>query len=66
MTNIELLKKVSETDNEEKKRLTKSYFGGDKTYYKQQLSKNLGCYFNGDVYETINNLASAYAKSLNY
>ena len=66
MNSVELLKKVCQAANEEKKRLTKSYFNGDKSYYKQQLSKNLNCYFNGDVYETINNLSSAYAKSLNY
>lgn len=66
MTSLELLKKVSQKANEEKKKLTNSYFGGDKVYFKKQLVKFIHCYVNNDIYETINNLSSAYAKSLDY
>ena len=66
MTSLELLRKVSETANKEKNELTKSYFSGDKSYFKKRLSMFMFCYVPKDVYETINNLSSAYAKSLDY
>jgi len=66
MTSLQLLRKVSEESKEEKKRLTNSYFGGDRLYFKKQLSKFIHCYVDNDIYETINNVSSAYARSLDY
>ena len=66
MTAVELLIKVNQTATEEKKKLTKSFFGGDKKYFKSQLSKFMHCLVEGNVYETINNISSSYARSLDY
>ena len=66
MTALELLKKVNEVAREEKAKLTKSFFSGDKSYYKQMLMKYPKCYFNADVYETINNLSATIAHGKEY
>jgi len=49
-----------------KKDLTKSFFSGDKNYYNEMLNAFPKANVNGDVYDTINNIASMYARSLDY
>jgi hypothetical protein len=66
MTSLELLQKVAETANEEKKKLTQSWMSADKTYLKQMLAKYPTAYHNGDMYETINNISARVAKSKDY
>lgn len=66
MTTLELLKAISEKANETKKQLTKSFFSGDKTYYNEMLAKFPKAQINKDVYETIINISSMYARGLEY
>jgi hypothetical protein len=66
MSTIELLQAVNNKANETKKELTKSFFNGDKKYFNEMLSKFPKANVNGNVYETINNIASMYARGLEY
>lgn len=66
MTTLELLKAVSAKANETKKELTKSFFSGDKSYFNTMLAAFPKADVNGNVYETINNIASMYARGLEY
>jgi len=66
MTTLELLKAVSAKANETKNQLIKSFFSGDKSYYNKMLDAYPNANVNGNVYETINNIASMYARGLEY
>jgi hypothetical protein len=66
MTTLELLKAVSAKANETKKELTKSVITGDKSYFNQMLAKYPKAQINSNLSETINNIASMYARSLEY
>jgi len=66
MTTLQLIQEVNKTAREEKAKLTKSYFSGDKSYYKQMLKAYPKCYHNADVYETINNLSAKIAQNKDY
>ena len=66
MTALEIIQKVNKKANQTKKDLTKSFFSGDKNYYNEMLNAFPKANVNGDVYDTINNIASMYARSLDY
>ncbi len=66
MTTLELLKAYSQKAQETKKELAKSFFSGDKSFYKKTLSKYPFCLSNGNVYETINNLSAKVAQNTDY
>ena len=66
MTVLELIQAVNKKANETKKELTKSFFSGDKNYFNEMLKSFPKADVNGDVYETINNIASMYARGLEY
>ena len=66
MTTIELLQAVSAKAKEVKTNLTKSVMIGDRSYFNEMLLKFPKAQVNNDIYETINNLSSMYARSLEY
>jgi hypothetical protein len=66
MTTLQLIAAVNQKAQAVKKDLTKSFFNGDKNYFFQMLNKYPNANVNGNIYETINNIASAYARSLEY
>lgn len=66
MTTLELIQAVNSKANQTKKELTKSFFSGDKTFYTKMLNSFPNANVNGNVYETINNIASMYARGLDY
>lgn len=66
MTTLELFKAIGNKAAETKSALTKSYFSEDKSFYNQLLKQFPKAQINNSVYETINNLSSMYAKSLEY
>lgn len=66
MTDLELFQAVNRKFNETKKKLQKSFFSKDKTYFNEMLNAFPNAKRNEDIYETINNIASRYARSLDY
>ncbi len=67
MTASQLQNAVAIEANDVKKQLTKSYFGGDKSFFNQTLAQYPFCKRQGlSVYETINNLAAKVAQAKEY
>ena len=66
MTTLELIQSLNKKANQTKKELTKSFFSGDKKYFNEMLNSFPKANVNGNVYETINNIASMYARGLDY
>ena len=66
MTTLELIQAVNNKANQAKKELTKSFFNGDKKYFTQMLESFPKANVDGNIHETINNIASMYARGLDY
>jgi len=66
MKALEILQAVSKKAAETKKELIKSFYSGDKKFYNKMLADFPQANVNGDVKETINNIASMYSRGLDY